>query len=177
VLLILLIYLLGSCTAWGNRCQHRHNRQHGIAGAAFQSPLASSTHPLCIDRNSSSTCSSDSSAAVHNHLQLPILLAFCALCILNVHTGLMCCSICCRAAPGVQTLSTVPVSSASSSSYNAMPSVGLVTAPSSMDDSVLKTPSPRLLGQSKTARITGQLVDCGLGKATCEGVCANATDA
>jgi hypothetical protein len=52
-----------------------------------------------------------------------------------------------------------------------MPSVGLVNAPSSMDDSVLKTPSPRLLGQSKTARITGQVVDCGLGKATCEGVC------
>jgi hypothetical protein len=71
----------------------------------------------------------------------------------------------------VQTLSTVPVTSAATSSYNAMPSVGLVNAPSSMDDSVLKTPSPRLLGLSKTARITGQLVDCGLGKATCEGVC------
>jgi hypothetical protein len=77
----------------------------------------------------------------------------------------------CRAAPGVQTLSTVPVASASSSSYNAMPSVSLVNAPSTMDAELLKTPSPRLLGQSKTARITGQLVDCGLGKATCEGGC------
>lgn len=73
------------------------------------------------------------------------------------------------AAPGVQTLSTVPVSSAASSSYNAMPSVSLVNAPSTMDAELLKTPAPRLLGQSKTARITAQLVDCGLGKATCEG--------
>ncbi|KAF6262151.1 peptidase S8/S53 domain-containing protein [Scenedesmus sp. NREL 46B-D3] len=63
------------------------------------------------------------------------------------------------AAPGVQTLSTVPVASAASSSYNAMPSVGLVNGPSSLDDSLLKTPAPRLLGQSKTARITGQLMD------------------
>lgn len=76
---------------------------------------------------------------------------------------------CCRAAPGVQTLSTVPVSSAASSSYNAMPSVSLVNAPSTMDAELLKTPAPRLLGQSKTARITAQLVDCDLGKATCEG--------
>jgi subtilisin family serine protease len=70
----------------------------------------------------------------------------------------------CRAAPGVQVLSTIPTGNAGTSSYNLRPRVMFDTP-----TDILQTPGPLILPGGATGRqVTGELVDCGLGLSPCK---------
>jgi hypothetical protein len=75
-----------------------------------------------------------------------------------------------RAAPGVNTLSTLPMTSASTYFTDTSITLTPFTPPATAPD-VLINPPLTIMGASGLGSVTAQMVDCGLGGSTC----ANAT--